>query len=65
VIDLGTPPGEAEVRAAAAQADALGLYVDDLARAPEIERIAFAAGFTRAAEIRAWNSKPVVVFRRR
>jgi 4-amino-4-deoxy-L-arabinose transferase-like glycosyltransferase len=64
VIDLATPPGEAEVRAAVQQADALGLYAEDLARAPEIERIVAGAGFARAAELRAWNSKPVVVFRR-
>ena len=65
VIDLATPPGEAEVRAAVARANALGLYVEDLARAPEIERTVLAAGFTRTAELRAWNSKPVAIFLRR
>ncbi|HEY8020893.1 MAG TPA: glycosyltransferase family 39 protein [Thermoanaerobaculia bacterium] len=67
VLDLATPPAEEEVRKALAGVgvDALGLYADDLARAPSLALLVESAGFARAAVYRSWNSKPVVVFRRR
>ena len=67
VLDLATPPADEEVRKALAGAgvDALCLYADDLARAPSLARLVESAGFARAAVYRSWNSKPVVVFRRR
>jgi 4-amino-4-deoxy-L-arabinose transferase-like glycosyltransferase len=66
VVDLATPPEEPELRSALAAGGvgALGLYVDDLARAPDLARLTASSGFARAAEYRGWNSKPVALFRR-
>jgi 4-amino-4-deoxy-L-arabinose transferase-like glycosyltransferase len=61
---LSTPPTEAEIRRVAARAAVVGLYAEDLARSPELERWLGEAGHVRAAEVSAWQSKPVVLFRR-
>ena len=64
VLDLSTPPREPEIRTALKTADVVGLYAEDLARSPDLERRLGQAGFVRAGELRAWQSKPVVLFRR-
>lgn len=64
VLDLSTPPTDAEVRTAIARADAVALYVSDVARSPNVGRLIDQAGLVRAGEFRGWNSKPVVLFRR-
>jgi hypothetical protein len=63
ILDLSTPPKESEVRAAVPVADALGLYVADLQRVPDVRRLVDQAGWMPRGEFRAWNSKPVLVFR--
>ncbi len=63
VLDLSTPPKESEIRSAVPVADALGLYVADLQKAPDVRRLVDQAGWVPAGVFRAWNSKPVVVFR--
>jgi hypothetical protein len=64
ILDLSTPPQESEIRTALQAADALGLYVADLERSPNVGRLLDQAGWVRTAEFRAWNSKPVLVFRK-
>jgi hypothetical protein len=63
VMGLSTPPTEPEIRAALPAADALGLYRADLERSPGVRRLVERAGWRRAGEIRAWNGKPVLLFR--
>jgi hypothetical protein len=64
VIDLSTPPKESELRNAIPAADALGLYAADLERSPDVDRLVDRAGWVRTGELRAWNSKPVLLFRK-
>jgi hypothetical protein len=63
VMGLSTPPTEPEIRAALPAADALGLYRADLERSPGVRRLVERAGWRRAGEFRAWNGKPVLLFR--
>jgi Alg9-like mannosyltransferase family len=65
VLELSTPPRESEIRTALPVADALALYAADLARSPDVRRRIDQAGWVRTGELRAWNSKPVLVFHRR
>jgi len=64
VRDLPTPPGAQELERAAAGADRVALYRNDLTGDPALATVLTRHGFTRNATFERGASKAVVVFAR-